>query len=130
MEKRTGRRLPAVLLFAMGAERAGGWRGAAEKLRIRVREVSPAEYGLPLGRLAAKEPEGALAPLLAALPEPMLVMAGFSAELMDAYLRETRAAGAQPVALKAVLTPTNAAWDARRLYGELSRERDALEAAR
>ena len=126
MEKRTGRRLPAVLLFGLAGERGRAWRGTAARLGIRVREVSPAEYGMPLARLTGEAEKAEASPLLAALPEPMLVMAGFGPELMDAYLREAGEAGAPRVALKAVLTPTNAGWTARQLYGELSRERDAI----
>ena len=125
MEKKTARQAPAVLLFGLAGERGRGWSEAAEKLRVRVRHVLPAEYGLPLWRVLAGGPAEPTAPL-AALPEPMLVMAGFSRELLDAYLREARAAGAARVALKAVLTQTNAGWSARQLYDELSWEHEAM----
>ena len=39
-----------------------------------------------------------------------------------------RRAGVRPVALKAVLTPTNAAWDSNALYAELCKEREAISA--
>ena len=45
---------------------------------------------------------------------------------LDAFLRAFRSYRVAPVALKAVLTETNAGWDSVRLHEELCRERDAL----
>ena len=119
---------PAVLLFGLEGERGKAWRAAAERLRIRVRQVSPAEADRPLLELLRADGGAALSPLAQPLGEPMLVMAGFSRELMDAYLAAARAMGAQRLDLKAVLTPTNASWTGRQLQRELSAERDAFAA--
>ena len=117
---------PAVLLFGLSGEPGRLWRAAALRLRIRIREVSPAECDTALADILQNAaPEAAAAPL-APLPEPMLVMAGFAPALMDAYLKTARTMGAQRVALKAVLTPYNASWSAVRLHGELAREHEAM----
>ena len=46
---------------------------------------------------------------------------------VPARLAALARAGAGPDCLKAVLTPHNRGWNALRLYGELIRERQALQ---
>lgn len=58
------------------------------------------------------------------LPEPLLVLCHFSEKQLDRALLSLRRI--QAFCLKAVLTPTNAAWPLRELYGELCRERQQL----
>jgi hypothetical protein len=59
-----------------------------------------------------------------ALPEPLLIFCHLSPRQLDralASLRKLRVS-----CLKAVLTPTNAQWTLRELYGELCKERSQL----
>lgn len=121
---------PVVLLFGLEGDKGKAWRTAATHLRIRMRQVPPAEADLPLLELLREDGGKAPSPLVLPLSEPMLVMAGFSRELMDAYLAAARTMGAQRLDLKAVLTPTNASWTARQLQRELAAERDAVAAKR
>ena len=58
--------------------------------------------------------------------EEMLVMAGFDQDRLNAFLRFFKERNIRRVELKAVLTPSNAAWDAASLYRHMSQERDAL----
>lgn len=115
---------PVLLCYNLGGERLRGARMAAMRLKIRCRIVGPQEFGVPLGALC----DGLPAPAAQAEPfsDEMLVMAYFPAGMMDVFLQLLRRMGAGGIALKAVLTPVNAAWDGARLREELSREREAL----
>ena len=58
--------------------------------------------------------------------DEMLVMANFPAGMMNTFLGLFRRMGIAPVALKAMLTPTNAAWDSEKLHEELAGEHRAM----
>lgn len=120
--------MPALLMYNLEGERARRLRMIAMMLKIRVRPVAPEEYGERLAALAGLEaPAGA--PAEAPFDGEMLVFAEFSNALLDRFLSEMKRAKLS-VALKAVLTPTNAQWTSARLRGELDREREALRAGR
>ena len=53
-------------------------------------------------------------------------MALFPAGMAQQFLLALKRAKLPPVALKAVLTPTNSRWNPSQLYQELCREREAL----
>ena len=102
---------------------------ALTRLGIRGRDVSAEEYGHPIGWLAGLEgfaPGEAEAEPVGA---EMLVMAGLSGRQFSGFLEELRRQRA-PVALKAVLTETNANWTPAALCRELMREHEAMRAAR
>ena len=117
---------PVLLMYNLSGERARAISMAAMRLKIRVRRVEPEEYGLPLAILCGLEAEAPEAVQVQPFEDEMLVMALFPAGMMNAFLQAMRRMGVAPVALKAVLTPTNAAWDSVRLHEELSREREAI----
>lgn len=119
---------PALLLYNLEGTKGNAWRAAAMRLKIRIRTVSRQEYALPLAELLAKAAKEPAAGPVMTIPDEMLVMAHFPPGLMDVFLLTARRMGAAPVALKAVLTPTNARWNSLELYRELSAERDALSA--
>lgn len=119
---------PVLLMFAMRGERAAKVRMIAMRLRVRVRPVAPSEYGLPIAQLL--DAPGASDAGGEALPEEMLLMARFPDGLAQAFLGALRTSLRPGVTLKAVFTPTNAAWDARALFAELKREREALSAGK
>ena len=114
-----------VLAYNLLPERAGRIRTlcAIEKLRLRL--VDSSEFGLPVGVLA-----GVLPPLEAAAVEPfseeMLVLCGLSEAALQRFLTGFRKHSIPPVALKAVLTPTNAVWNAKTLRDELKKEHAAM----
>ena len=66
---------PAVLLWNLDGEQGRGWRLAAMRLRIRIRDVRPGEYGVPLGALLSAGQAEAPAPgPVMAFSEPMLLI--------------------------------------------------------
>ena len=83
------------------------------------------DFGQTIGALAGvlpREPDAPAAPL----PGEMLVMAHFRPGLLEGMLQGWRAAHIPPVALKAMLTDTNAAWTAPALYAEIAKEHAAM----
>ena len=95
------------------------------RLGIRVQAVDPADFGQTVGALAGVLPRTADAPA-APLPGEMLVMTHFRPGLLEGMLQGFRAAHIPPVALKAMLTDTNAAWTAPALYAEIAKEHAAM----
>ena len=129
---------PVLLLYNLSGEKASKIAFAAMRNGVRLRPVSPSEYGCSLGFLCGLEtaaqsdqPDEALTPNAPTAPfrDEMLVMAFFSDAQISAFLGTLRRLKAPSVALKAILTDTNQAWDSLELNRQLSMERDALACA-
>ena len=122
---------PVILMYNLDTPRGSRLRLVCLKLRVRVRAVKPEEYALPVGALAG------VLPMPKELPAPkegfsdeMLVMANFDGALLNRFLGQIRAEKIPGVALKAVLTPSNAQWDSVTLRGELAKEHEAMRYGR
>ena len=92
-----------------------------EVLKVSARS-NPNSVAGALAGVLPREPDAPAAPL----PGEMLVMAHFRPGLLEGMLQGWRAAHIPPVALKAMLTDTNAAWTAPALYAEIAREHAAM----
>ena len=144
---------PVLLCYNLNGFKARNVHMTAMRMKIRVRNVAKEEYALPLSVLlgaggadtaqkrdlaidterdaqcaktpdaqdAAESQDGAQV-----FSDEMLVMAFFPQGMMNVFLQALRRAGVSPIALKAVLTPTNAAWSSAQLHEELSREHAAM----
>lgn len=118
---------PCVLMYNLEGEAARKLASVLAPLGLRVRQVAPEQYGAPLALLAAGRGErGEAAPPLG---EPMLVFCGVAEGTLDRALAALRRPDVPRVGLKAVLTPSNAMWDARRLHAALAEERQAFQSA-
>ncbi len=94
---------------------------------VQGRAVDPADQGRTIGDLLGLPIPAAQAGALAGfVPGEMLVLSGFTAPALDAFLGGFAAAGVPPIPLKAVVTAYNLAWTAPQLYQELSREHQAM----
>ena len=132
-----------LLLYSLSDRRTeDALLSLCRSLRLSCRKLRPTDGSSLLGMLA--EPAGAApsrnnagsmfpgsAPLgLTAAASPslpdLLVFCRFGDSLLDLFLAEYKKAGLRPVALKAVLTPTNAGWTPLRLAAELELERKAI----
>ena len=113
-------RQPVLLCYNLKDESFRKVRLAAMRFKIRIRPVSPSEYGETLAALCGMEPP-------AGLPAP-----GTFADEMQAsqFLQSRRRLGVPPIALKAMLTPTNCEWNSLTLHNEISSEHAALEAGK
>ena len=101
---------------------------ATTRLGIRARDVSAEEYAHPIGWLAGLEgfaPGGE--PAGESFADEMLVMCGLPAGKFNAFLDALRASRAN-VALKAVLTDTNAGWNSLELHRAIRAEHEAMRA--
>ena len=93
------------------------------RLGLKLTVVPPERQGLTVEALFAGETaEGAAE---APFAEELLVLCGVGAGAMNLLLAELRRRHV-PIALKAVMTPTNAAWTVQQLHAELCREREAI----
>ena len=95
-------------------------------LGVELVPVARKDYNKPLAVLAGLEREKAPSGPDSGLPlgGRMMVLVGLT-DKVEQVLPLLRSAGAG--CLKAVLTPNNRTWSARRLYGELSREHRAFQ---
>jgi hypothetical protein len=93
-------------------------------LRISCVPVSVADTLQPLGAVAQLPgyPRHPVPPFAPSLTEEMAVFSGFRQAEIFSLLEALRRAGVQVPRLKAMLTPSNAAWDALTLQRELMEE--------
>ena len=141
---------PVLLCYNLNGFKARNVHLTAMRMKIRVRNVAKEEYALPLSVLlgagsadtaqkrdpavdaerdaqCAQTPDAAESQDVAQVfSDEMLVMAFFPQGMMNVFLQALRRAGVSPIALKAVLTPTNATWSSAQLHEELSREHAAM----
>lgn len=117
---------PVLLCYNLTGEKMQKIRLAAMRLKIRVRPVEKAEYAQTIAALCGAEDAREAAYTGAGFEDEMLVMANFPAGMMNTFLGLFRRMGIAPVALKAMLTPTNAAWDSEKLHEELAGEHRAM----
>ena len=117
---------PVLLCYNLSGEKMQKIRLAAMRLKIRVRPVAKEEYGQTLAALCGMEETTDAAYGGAGFEDEMLVMANFPAAMMNTFLGLFRRMGIAPVALKAILTPTNAQWDSEKLHAEIASEHEAM----
>ena len=117
---------PVLLCYNLSGEKMQKIRLAAMRLKIRVRPVKEDEYAQTVAALCGLEEKTDAAYVGAGFEDEMLVMANFPAGMMNAFLGLFRRMGIAPVALKAMLTPTNAAWNSEKLHAEIAGEHQAM----
>ena len=121
---------PMVLCFNVQPEKLGRMRVLALRLGIRLRTVAPEEFALPVGALAgvlsAPESPESVEPF----DDEMLLMAHFRPGMLDAFLNGFRQSRIPGVKLKAMLTETNARWNAAELHAAIEAEHRQMEAMR
>ena len=117
---------PVLLCYNLSGEKMQKIRLAAMRLKIRVRPVEKDDYAQTVAALCGLEEKTDAAYVGAGFEDEMLVMANFPAGMMNAFLGLFRRMGIAPVALKAMLTPTNAAWNSEKLHAEIAGEHQAM----
>lgn len=114
---------PTLLLCNIPAEKMGVLRLLSVRLGLKLTAVPPQRQGLTVEALCnGAAADGAVE---APFAEELLVLCGVGAGAMNLLLAELRRRHV-PIALKAVMTPTNAAWTVQQLHAELCREREAI----
>lgn len=124
-------------------------KGVLVRMGVRIRNVAPEQVNETIGSLlglagsrkadgsnggedeesasqssAQDELAGGTAPFI---PEEVLVMHNFTSGRLDELLLNLRKAGVPRIALKAVVTETNAAWTFYQLYEEIREEHEKME---
>ena len=113
-----------ILTFGLGKEKIKVVRSIAQKNRIQIKEISRKDYNQKLGALAgiqgfAKEKVIYNGP---DFPLDMMVFSGIDSAQIDSFLADYKQTGAQPVPLKAIITPQNIFWTVETLFKELWKE--------
>ena len=122
---------PVILAFNLPDAALNPLRALCRTLGLRLAPVPRESFTLPLGRMAGFPAAAPAAPGAAPwFDEAMLVLCGLDDAGLDRFLSMLRALPVPPIPLKAVLTPTNAAWSALELHEALARERGAVWRAR
>lgn len=111
-----------ILCYNISPETLAALTREARKLNAETVPVAPESYGLPLLSVVSGVKANPNPLASGCLKEGMLVFVNFPDTMLDVFLSVLREKGIR-VALKAVLTPHNAVWDAHTLYNELCRER-------
>ena len=102
-------------------------RRAALPLKLRLRTAEPEQTGQSVGFLLGRKGFEAREGEAPAVPEPILVLDGFTGPRMDALLRALARAKVPRTVFKAAVTAHNVDWTLYELWEELQKEREALE---
>lgn len=116
---------PTILTFNLNENRLSRLRFLCMKLGLTVRPVPAEDFCQPISALCGMT-EAAEASPAEAFPEEMLIFCHMDNAQVNRFLQTARQMRFAPVALKAVLTPTNAEWTPVQLCAELKDERAAV----
>ena len=96
------------------------------QLKIACHSVPREDYNQPIAALAGMRRRAPESYDGAGFTDEMLVMVNFTGPLLNAFLNALRQNRATRVALKAVMTPSNADWDSVKLHEEILKEHIAM----
>lgn len=116
---------PTILTFNLNENRLSRLRFLCMKLGLLVRPVPAEDFCQPISALCGLSAPVEAAPA-EAFPEEMLIFCHMDNAQVNRFLQTARQMRFAPVALKAVLTPTNAEWTPVQLCAELKDERAAV----
>lgn len=119
---------PTLLMYNLENEKGSKIKLLCLSLRIKIRIVNQEEYLKPLGSIAGLEPGDDSLYQGEGFGDEMLVMVDFNNGMVNSFLQEMARQKLKPVALKAVLTPTNSHWDSIKLHGEIKKEHEFMTA--
>lgn len=115
-----------MLCYNLSSKKAPKLKAACIRLGIRIKEITPEQFTLPLGHiLGHAEFSDAVPTEEAPFHEEMVIFYQFTEQQLDRLLPEIRKAGS--IRLKAVVTPTNISWNACALARELTAEHEAIK---
>ena len=119
--------MPTIIAINIAPEKLARMRMLCLRIKARLRPVERAEFGQKLAAIVGLDApdESAVAPD-EAFDEEVLVLSELSGAQLNLFLQDFKRFGISPVALKAVLTATNAQWTPAQLHSELCAEREAF----
>lgn len=116
---------PTILTFNLNEARLSRLRFLCMKLGLMVKPVPAEALCQPISALCGLSAPAEAAPA-EAFSEEMLVFCHMDNAQVNRFLTTCKQMRFAPVALKAILTPTNAAWTPAQLCQELKQERAAV----
>lgn len=116
---------PTILTFNLTDARLSKLRFLCMKLGLAVKPVPAEDCCQPISALCGLSDPADAAPA-EAFSEEMLVFCHMDNAAVNRFLQTAKQMRFAPVALKAILTPTNAAWTPAQLCAELRDERAAV----
>lgn len=120
--------VPTLLMYNLENKKGNKIKLISLSMKIKIRTVKPEEYLQPLGAVAGLAPGNDSIYQGEGFNDEMLVMANFTGPMVNIFLQEMRRQQIKPVALKAMLTPTNAKWDSITLHNEIKKEHEVMTA--
>lgn len=109
-----------ILLFGVNIMKANQIINLCKELNHNAKIVPKSDYAKPLGALAGiTGKKGGAVYSGGDFANEMMVFAGISSEELDEFLAVYKKEGIAPIVRKAVITQSNAAWSALKLYREL-----------
>ena len=117
---------PMLLIFNFSDARLSKLRFLCMKLGLAVKAVPEADFGQPVSALCGLTEKTDAASIEEPFTEEMMIFCHMDHAAVNRFLQTARQLRFAPVALKAMLTPTNAEWTPVRLVSELREEREAL----
>ena len=107
-------------------------KGVLVRMGIRIKNIGPEQVMQKVGYLTGRKEYEETLPEdgkeIPVIPEEMLVLYGFTNRRLDEFLSQLRRAKVPPVALKAVVTESNADWSFYELYQEIRAEHEKMTA--
>ena len=116
---------PTILTFNLTDARLSKLRFLCMKLGLAVKPVPAEDCCQPISALCGLSDPADAAPA-ESFPEEMLVFCHMDNAAVNRFLQTAKQMRFAPVALKAILTPTNAAWTPAQLCAEFKQERAAV----
>ena len=116
---------PTILTFNLSDARLSKLRFLCMKLGLAVKPVPAEDCCQPISALCGLSDPADVAPA-ESFSEEMLVFCHMDNAAVNRFLQTAKQMRYAPVALKAILTPTNAAWTPVQLCAELKQERAAI----
>ena len=116
---------PTILTFNLSDARLSKLRFLCMKLGLMVKPIPAEDCCQPISALCGLSDPADAAPA-ESFPEEMLVFCHMDNAAVNRFLQTAKQMRFAPVALKAILTPTNAAWTPAQLCAELRDERAAV----
>ena len=116
---------PTILTFNLNETRLSKLRFLCMKLGLAVKAVPVEDFCQPISALCGMTESAEPVPA-EAFPEEMLIFCHMDNTLVNRFLQTAKQMRFAPVALKAILTPTNAEWTPAQLCQELRDERAAI----
>lgn len=117
---------PTLLVFNVtDKKRVAGIKKSLLLLGIRGKFVNKELYDVPIGMIfEGKFPDNYGKYDSEELTEEMIVMGGFTSSMVDKLIASFYKNGVGKINLKAMLTETNAEWNAQELFLELKKEHE------